>query len=133
MGTAHVIRFQSEQFDVANETPNPINPIYGQSVLLWLREKLGDSYAVSEPAPEDWGWYVDVKGPDATYLVGASAETEEGNPSLEWILQIHKHRSFKDNITGANKLAPDDALTARITSILRADAGIRAVEVETGS
>jgi len=130
MSKAHGITFQSSKFDVASETPNPINPIYGQSLLLWLRGKIGAPYNVSEPAPEDWGWYVDVTGSGTTYLVGASADPDEGNASLEWHLQIHKHRSFKDNLTGANKLTSDDALTARIASILRAAPEIRAVEIE---
>jgi hypothetical protein len=37
---AHLITFTSSQFDVSVETPNPINPIAGEGVLKWLREKL---------------------------------------------------------------------------------------------
>ena len=75
---AHVISFHSTRFDVASEPPNPINPIFGESVLRWLREKLDAlGYETNEPAPEDWGWYVDVKGAGASYFVGASGEAAE--------------------------------------------------------
>jgi len=57
---AHLISFDTAKFDLAAEPPNPINPIAGVSFLHWLREALGEGYAVSEPAAEDWGWYVDV-------------------------------------------------------------------------
>ena len=36
---AHVIRFRTDKFDVSKERPNPINPIPGESLLLWLRER----------------------------------------------------------------------------------------------
>jgi len=36
----HLITFVTDRFDPARETPNDINPIAGQAVLLWLRERL---------------------------------------------------------------------------------------------
>ena len=125
---AHVIAFDTSKFDLSAEPPNPINPIAGASVLHWLRDALGDGWAVSEPAAEDWGWYVDVTRGGAVYLVGASAE-EEGE-GAHCMLQIHRHRSLKDKFTGVNKLAPDDPLTERIAALLAADPAFRNVEVE---
>jgi hypothetical protein len=40
---AHLITFSSTRFDGEAETPNPINPIAGEGVLQWLRDKLSDS------------------------------------------------------------------------------------------
>src|ERR1041384_790635 len=55
-GLAHVSTFQSTTFDIASEPPNPINPIVGESILRWLRERLRQSpYETTDPAPEDWG------------------------------------------------------------------------------
>src|ERR1051325_3168468 len=54
---AHVITFRSSRFDTAAETPNPINPIAGESVLSWLSEGLASAYEVTAPATEDWGGY----------------------------------------------------------------------------
>ena len=128
---AHVITFRTGKFDIKKETPNPINPIAGESVLLWLREKLqAGGYAVDAPATEDWGWYTGVKKDGALYLVGASAEADEPGPEIDWTVQIHRQRSFKDRLTGANKMTPDDALSRTIEELLRAEPGIGAIEAD---
>ena len=58
---ATVVRFTTGLFDVANEPPNDINPIHGESLLLWLAEKLKGHVAVPVPQAEDWGWYIPVR------------------------------------------------------------------------
>jgi hypothetical protein len=129
---AHVITFRSSKFDVTKERPNPINPIAGESVLAWLREQLkSSSYEVTTPDTEDWGWYVYVKAAEATYLVGASADaTEYTDSDIDWTIQIHRERSLKDRITGANKLTADDRLSRLTENIIRAEPGIQGVEVD---
>ena len=128
---AHVIAFRSARFDIAGERPNPINPIGGESVLRWLREKLSESrYETTEPDAEDWGWYSDVKADGAAYLVGASGEADDQAPGhVDWTIQIDRHRSLKDKLTGANKLAADDRLSAAIERLVRQDAGAGEIEV----
>lgn len=130
---AHVITFSSTTFDVSKETPNPINPIAGESVLQWLSERLKDPYRVTAPETEDWGWYVDVKAGGASYLVGASADAEGTSQRVEWTIQIHKHRSFWDKITGANKFTFDDPLSAVIERIVRADPNASDISVDKGA
>ncbi len=126
---AHVISFTTDRFDISAERPNSINPIAGQSVLLWLREELSRAqYRVTEPDTEDWGWYVDVEGPDASYLVGASADAADSTP-VEWVVQVHKNRSMKDKVLGRNKMTADDPLVALIETIVRADSRIEQVSV----
>ena len=116
---AHLISFTTDRFDVSRERPNPINPIAGQSVLLWLREELLRAhYRVTEPDTEDWGWYVDVQAADASYLVGASAETAATASPVEWIIQVHKHRTLKDRLLGRNRLTADDPLFAFIETLV---------------
>ena len=111
--------------------PNPINPIAGQSVLNWLRDELAKSnYQSTEPDTEDWGWYMDVKGDGASYLVGASADAEDTAPTVEWTVQVHNSRSLKDRIFGSNKLHPDDALCALIERIIRADDTMEVLSVD---
>jgi hypothetical protein len=128
---AHVITFRTAKFDITKETPNPINPIAGESVLLWLREKLqAGGYDVDAPATEDWGWYTGVKKDGALYLVGASAQADEPGPEIDWTVQIHRQRSFKDRLTGANKMSPGDALSRTIEGLLRAEPGISAIEAD---
>src|SRR5688572_8471799 len=120
---AHVITFRSARFDAAGERPNPINPIAGESVLRWIREPLGRSgYEATEPQPEDWGWYIGVTGHGGSYLVGASGEPGDVPAPVDWTLQVHKHRSLKEKLTGTNKLAADDPLSALIERLIRQDA-----------
>jgi hypothetical protein len=134
----HLITFHSAMFDVASEPENPINPIPGHALLVWLSERLGDGWTANEPAAEDWGWYVDVvhAAGGATYLLGASGDPDDGAgaggaASYEWKLQIDRHRTMVDKFKGANKHMPDDPLTARVAAVLRAEPAIRDIEVET--
>jgi len=56
---AHLITFRTAKFDIRRETPNPINPIAGESVLPWLRESLKSrGYEADSPGTEDWGWCI---------------------------------------------------------------------------
>jgi hypothetical protein len=128
---AHIISFRTRKFDVTKETPNPTNPIAGQSVLRWLGAELATShYTATEPDTEDWGWYIDVTGNDGSYLVGASADVDGATPDVEWVIQVHRHRSMKDKLLGRNKMAMDDALVALIERIVRAEPQISDVSVE---
>ena len=128
---AHVIAFRSARFDVARERPNPINPIAGDSVLRWLCERLRQSrYETTDPEPEDWGWYVDVRAGGAAYLVGASGEASDDPSGVDWTIQIDKHRSLKEKVTGVNRLTPDDPLSALIERVVRQDGDASEVEVD---
>lgn len=128
---AHVISFKTARFDVSKEPPNRINPIAGQSVLVWLRQELLTAgYKSTEPDTEDWGWYVDVEGGGASYLVGASADAGASTLDVEWTLQIHKVRSMKDQLLGRNKMASDDPLSALVESLIRADRRIEQISVD---
>jgi len=127
---AHVITFRSARFDLSQERPNPINPIAGETVLRWLAQKLtARSCRVTRPEPEDWGWYIHVVADRGSYLVGASGEPEERGTTAEWTIQIERHRSLKDKLTGRNKLAADDPLSALIERVLRDEAGADNVDV----
>jgi len=126
----HLVTFASSQFDVSAETPNPINPIAGEGVLKWLREKLsGVGYEVTAPEPEDWGWYVYVKGQEISYLVGASSEVDQPDPR-EWTIQIHRERSLMEKLMSRNKLAGTDQLTTHIERFFRESVGVPNVQVD---
>ena len=126
----HLITFTSSKFDVSSETPNPINPIAGESVLAWLRERLGaDGREVTAPEAEDWGWYIYVRSAEGDYLVGASADLDEPAPR-EWKIQICRERSALDKLLGRNRLADDDPLSRRIEGIIRQEADARNVEID---
>ena len=127
----HVLSFKTARFDVSAETPNRINPIAGESVLLWRRSELSKAgHKASEPDTEDWGWYINVKMSGASYLIGASADPQTTHSDLEWVLQIEKRRSVQDKLLGRNKMAPDDQLAALIETLLRADDTIKHLSVD---
>jgi hypothetical protein len=128
---AHILSFRTRKFDVTAETPNPTNPIAGQSVLRWLRAELSTAgYTAAEPDTEDWGWYIDVTSNDGSYLVGASADADGSTPDVEWVIQVHRHRSMSDKLFGRNKMVADDPLVALIERIMREDPMISGVSVE---
>lgn len=105
------IHFKTSMFDVSKEKENPINPIYGLTLLEWLREELKSQFAISEPDAEDWGWYSELEYEGNNYLIGACTFFEQGdNPTaeLEWVFLVDKYRSFKEKIFGKNKMSTSD-------------------------
>ena len=126
---ATVIRFTTTLFDVTKEHPNEINPIYGESLLLWLAEKLKDHVVVPEPQTEDWGWYIEIDWKGRRYMLGASASDEE-NGAREWVLQIVKHRSFKERLSGKEKLTELDECSAHIHRLLASEEAFSGVSID---
>ena len=126
----HVIRFRTDQFDVSKERPNPINPIPGESLLLWLRERARPDVAVSEPDAEDWGWYSSVEWKGRSYMLGSSA-SEDDSGDREWILQIEKHRSVKEKLLGRAKMSKDDECARYFQRLLENEATFKGVSVDT--
>ena len=120
---AHLVTFRTSKFDPAAEPANPINPIAGHALLVWLSDFVrATGYECGEPDAEDWGWYLDVTGHDATYLLGASGESEHGGDGfVDWTIQLHRHRSFTEKLLGRNAHAPDDPLTALVERVVRAE------------
>lgn len=74
---AAVIRFNTGKFDVTRERPNPINPIFGESLLLWLKRTVEPAHNISDPEPEDWGWYAHLVWDGQRFMLGSSASDEE--------------------------------------------------------
>jgi hypothetical protein len=80
---AHVIRLTTDKFDVSKERPNPINPIAGESLLVWLREKAKPRALLTEPDAEDWGRKAKQT---ISHLHGYSSERKRGrNPRQGWV------------------------------------------------
>lgn len=107
MSATRILRFTTAFFDVSKERPNPVNPIAGESLLLWLQAQARPQLELSAPEAEDWGWYSDVIVDGRAYTIGASASGDEdddegGNAdprgAREWVLQIVKHRSVSEKL-----------------------------------
>ncbi|CCQ11698.1 hypothetical protein PALB_25990 [Pseudoalteromonas luteoviolacea B = ATCC 29581] len=105
------ISFKTSMFDVSKENKNPVNPIYGESLLKWLKQELDSEFEITEPDAEDWGWYSYITWNNRQYMIGASTYFEEGDdPSseLEWVFQIDKTRSLKEKLLGREKISTAD-------------------------
>jgi hypothetical protein len=127
---AHLITFATGKFDISKETPNDINPIAGEGVLNWIRQHLaGTDFTATEPDTEDWGWYMNVEGNGASYLVGASGEPDRPPPDVDWTIQLHRKRSTMDKLTGKNKLPVDDPLFTLLERLVRGEPEFREVDV----
>ncbi len=124
-----VIRFNTGRFDVSKERPNPINPIPGESLLLWLRERAKPHVEVTEPDAEDWGWYSFVDWKGRQYLLGSSASDEESG-QREWILQIDKQRSVKEKLMGREKMEADDECARFFQQLLQDEPSFTSVSVD---
>jgi hypothetical protein len=128
----YLFAFRTAKFDVSKESPNPINSIAGESVLTWLKSVLVEAqYQVTEAAPEDFGWYVDVYRAAASYMVVASGDVQVTDPERSWIVQIRKNRSLSEKLLGRGKLTADDPLVGVVERALRGAAGIRNIEASS--
>ena len=125
----HIIRFMTAKFDVSKERPNPIIPIPGESLLLWLRERARPDVAVSEPYAEDWGWYSYVEWKGRRNMLSSSA-SEDYNGDREWILQIEKHRSVIEKLLGRAKMSKDDECAKYFQRLLESEATFKGVSVD---
>ncbi len=126
---AKIIRFTTDLFDISKEDENPINPIYGQSLLLWLKNKIQNSYDFTTPNCEDWGWYSMINFEGRTYMLGASCLAENKN-KLEWILQIDKPRSIWEIILGKEKMTKNDKCFLYFKNIIETESSFKNVEFE---
>lgn len=127
---AAVIRFNTALFDVSKERPNPINPIVGESLLLWLAEKLSGRLLLTSPDTEDWGWYSTVEWNGRRYMLGSSAAEAEADGTREWILQIVKHRSVTERLVGQEKMTPDDGCVRLLLDVLRSEPAFLGITLE---
>ena len=123
-----LISFVTDRFDPAKETPNDINPIAGEALLLWLREQLREKdHDIGLPESEDWGWYTYAKNDKAKYLLGASGEPTPSEQDICWIVQIHKKRSLIDKLLGRNILHPKDLFVLDVEQLLKNESDFRSV------
>jgi len=126
---AEVIRFKTRKFDLSKERPNPINPIFGESLLLWLAEKAGGNPPISPPGTEDWGWYSYIDWHGRSYMLGACAYDEE-NGLHEWVLQIEKQRSLTERLRGREAMTPDDECVKFVLNLLKNEPEFSEVSVD---
>ena len=134
MRIVHIaISFKSTKFDVSKERTNPINPIFGESLLKWFKSEIEPDFDVTEPDAEDWGWYSYIDWKGRQYMLGASTYFEEGNDpksELEWVLQIDKSRTFIEKLFGKAKISQTDECVLYLKAKLESEPKISSVSFE---
>ncbi len=129
---SQAIHFKTSMFDVSKEIENPINPIYGISLLVWLKSKLAGKLEITEPDAEDWGWYSELEFEGNNYLIGACAYFEEGDSpkdEIEWVFQVDKYRSIKEKLFGKNKMSASDNCFVFFKTLLEENPNFNEVQV----
>ena len=117
------ITFTTSIFDVSKETENQANQIYGESFLLWLKEKAKDRIELLEPDYEDWGWYSNIKWNGRTYMLGASSD--EGST---WFFHITKQRTLKEKLLGREKIDESDGCWNYLLSLIKSESNFKDIE-----
>jgi hypothetical protein len=125
-----VIRFRSKELDLSVEPTNPINAIPGAVVLQWLQAQ-PELAQLSEPSPEDWGWYSHLDHAGRTYMVGACIYPEPSGEH-ECLIQFEKHRTMLERISGRAKIEAHDPVVASVLSAVQRLAVPGSVAVEHG-
>ena len=129
----HAIIFRTSKFEVSKERENPINPIFGHSLLDWLREKLKNEVQITKPEAEDWGWYSYLEWQGRKYLIGASVhygEHDDSSSELEWVFQIDKQRSIIEKLSGKEKMGINDPCLLFFKRVFESELDIKGMEVE---
>lgn len=129
----YIISFKTVKFDVSKETENPINPIYGHSLLDWLKDQLAEKVEIESPEAEDWGWYSFLEWENCSYMLGASVFYDDGDDpkaDLEWVFQVDKQRTIVEKIFGRKKMKADDSCLLYFKSIFESDPEFKEILVE---
>lgn len=126
------IHFKTSLFDVSKEKENPGNPIWGISLLEWLRAELENELVITEPDAEDWVWYSELEYEGNRYLIGVCVFFEQDydpKEELEWAFQVDKYRSFKDKLFGKNKMNASDRCFVFFKELFEKHPDIKEVQI----
>jgi len=124
------IDFDTELFDLEAEPLNDINPTHGHSFLAWLAPLLvAAGYEVEGPGTEDWGWYLEVRGPSGRYVVGASA-MHWRERSSSWMTHLRRSRSLRERFRGEGRIDFSDPLFRCVEACVREHLGATEIIVE---
>lgn len=125
----YIICFESDKFDAKKDSENAIEAVYGESLLLWLKDKLKEEAQVTEPDAEEWGWYSYLDWKGRNYVLCSSA-SEEADGQYEWILQVNKKRSLKEKLLGKEKMQKDDECLQYLQQLIEKEVSVSGVTVE---
>lgn len=129
------IVFETSRFNLSTVGEHFINPCcFGEDLAEWLRGKLGErGVPADEPGQEDWGWYTGATVAGQQYFVGVGGNPSENGPGKnhgEWRISVVKRRSIWQQISGKNKISPEDALVSLLLEILDREPDFARVQLD---
>jgi len=128
------ILFKTSRFNLSKVGEHFINPCcFGEDLAALLLAKLSDrNIEVRQPYQEDWGWELPAKqGSDSYYLcMSGNSDNGANKDEGEWRIIVEKRRSIWQRVSGAGKIALDDAMVRLIEEILSGESTIRDVHRE---
>ncbi len=101
------VEFRSDRFPACEGEEDQINPgLWGKRLAEFLRTKLHEQGIPSdEPAPEDWGWRLDLHNEDFELWVGCGRYQEHADgylcfiePHTPYVRKIFKKVDVRDRI-----------------------------------
>jgi hypothetical protein len=125
----YVIRFETSKFDVSQEDANREHPVWGRSLLLWLKERLSGQYQFGEPDRKDSGWFTTIEWQGRTYRLCASA-MESATEGYEWVLQVVKERSLREKLSGTEPMTRNDECLQFFKSVFESDSEFKHIAIE---
>jgi hypothetical protein len=128
------ILFKTGRFNLSKVGEHFINPCcFGEDLAMWLLAKLGGrNIEARPPYQEDWGWELPAKQGSESYYLCMSGNSNNGPTKNdgEWRIIVEKRRSIWQRVSGAGKIAADDAMVRLIEEILSGESTIRDVHRE---
>jgi len=135
MAARYDLVFHTRRFNLTQPRAHYINPTcFGDDAAAWLRERLNErGIAASEPAQEDWGWYIEAAHDGSPYFIGVGGNTDDetaGSDAGEWRFIVEKRRSWREKLAGKNAMTPDDALLNLLRGMVEREPDMRVIGVE---
>jgi len=129
----HDLLFETDRFNLSQERENFINPCcFGEDLAGWLRGKLAERGAkASEPAQEDWGWYLGADYEGHSYFIGIGGNADEGRGGNygEWRIMVEEPQSLWARLTKKKTPTPEK-MFALIRSIVESEPGFTNVRLD---
>ena len=125
----YVIRFETSKFDVTQEDQSPVNPIWGRSLFLWLKEHLAGQLQLDDPDRKEWGWATTIDWKGRSYQLCASA-MEAAHEGYEWVFQVDKKRSLQEQLAGRARMTRNDECLQFFKSLFESDPEFKYIAIE---
>jgi hypothetical protein len=126
--------FETDRFNLSRPKEYFINDCcYGDDLATWLRGKLDElGILASEPAQEDWGWYLEVHHQGSGYFIGIGghAEDESFSNRGEWRLMVEKRRSLMEILTGKNRMTENEEIVSILRCVVQSEPDMKFLGIE---